>query len=355
MNIVIKKILLGILLILGVLVLGFVYFQDKIALLISSTKQEEPQVQKAPEKPPFFSTSYTYSVTPKSSTTVLLGSQEVPIDKVRETIQHDMWQIKDMGFDGIKLIFLFNQSNAVTDQIAAIAKSEGLIPYGILQGHTQKPAERPFTEEELVKWHEFVGSEVQKNKDIIYFWEIWNEPDLELFRYGTPEEFLTFLKGTYPIIKKENPLAKAVVTLDAFDPLALEFSESLLSIGGGDYFDIVSFHPYGVNPFLQEDIYTQSIKKEKELMAKYKDKWPLWITEIGQPISEVTEDVQGKLAEFVFDRAYKEKIPVTWFYYSDERAGGRKGWGLIRPDGSKRSSFIRMKDFLQRSKNSIQN
>jgi hypothetical protein len=51
-------------------------------------------------------------------------------------------------------------------------------------------------------------------------------------------------------------LLKIVVTLDAFGKTARDFSYRVLELGGGYYIDIISFHPYGANPYIQEEIST---------------------------------------------------------------------------------------------------
>ncbi|MBA4318950.1 MAG: hypothetical protein C0412_11170 [Flavobacterium sp.] len=157
-----------------------------------------------------------------------------------------------------------------------------------------------------------------------------------MFKYGSPEEFVQLLKLTYPIIKEANPNAKIVVTLSAEGRKNSGFEDKVLALGGGDYFDILSFHPYGANPYIQEDQITGAITRVKALEEKYKNRWPLVISEIGQPTSEVSEEEQASLAEFIYAKTAKNDIPVTWYYWSDERlrknligSDGSANWGLI--------------------------
>ena len=95
-------------------------------------------------------------------------------------------------------------------------------------------------------------------------------------------------------------LPKIVVTLDAFGKTARDFSYRVLELGGGYYINIISFHPYGANPYIQEEIINKSIIMENEMLAKYGNRWPLWVSEIGQPTSEVSEERQAELADYVF-------------------------------------------------------
>ena len=292
------------------------------------------------------------------SMTVTFGDKDMPASQLTTELEKDLQNIKSAGFDGIKLNYYFGTdtdfSNYLVNRVALHAAKQGLYPIGVLYGGKSKPKDRPFTAEEMVNWQKFVAEEVENNKNIIYFWEIWNEPSIELFKYGSPKDFVELLKATYPIIKKANPNAKVIVTLSAEGRDNTSFEDKVLALGGGDYFDILSFHPYGANPYLQEELIKEAIAREKSLVAKYNNRWPLVISEIGQPASEVSEEEQARLAKFLYTEAAKNNLPVTWYYWSDERLpkdhegiGGGANWGLIRYDGTQRPVFNVIKDFLQ--------
>jgi len=309
-----------------------------------------------PESPPKFSVSYLFYF-PPSSSLPFIPSEFMGGDSVKQEIASDIRGIRDMGFDGIKLVFHFGASNDLENWVAKKAAKEGLYPIGLLAGHGKRSKDRAFTEEEMQEWEEFVREQVKENKEIVYFWEVWNEPDVEFFRYGTPEEYLELLKRTHPIIEKENPRAKVVVTLDvpAHDQEIREFSERCLSLGAGDYFDILSFHPYAPGPYIVEDVFRSSLEAEKKLQARYGHRWPLWISEIGQPASQVSEEKQAALAEMVFKEAYRNNIPVVWLHYSDERIfslypDNSSGWGLLRQDGTPKPAYEKVRAFLRGAK-----
>lgn len=286
--------------------------------------------------------------------TATFGDQNMPPAQVTTELENDMKAIKTAGFDGIKLNYTFKANNYLADRIALRASQQGLYPIGLIEGFRSKPKDRAFTQTEMADWLKFVKETVSANKNIIYYWEIWNEPGIDMFRYGSPEEFVQLLKATYPVIKEANPSAKAILTLGA-DGERSSFEDAVLSLGAGDYFDVLSFHPYAANPYLQEDKITQAFDHEKALAAKYNNKWPLVISEVGQPTSEVSEDEQAKLVKFVYAKAAENKIPVTWYYWGDQRlpknfvwSDGSANWGLIRYDGTARPALEIIKPFLTR-------
>ena len=279
------------------------------------------------------------------------GSQNISLSQVTAEIEKDMKKVKATGFSGVRLGYTFQSNNYLADQAAVKASGQGLYPIATLGGSYTIPEGRAFTPDEMTQWLNYVRGEVATNKNIIYFWEVWGEPSL--YKYGSPEEFVQLLKLTYPVIKKANPNAKVIVTLGAETNDKTGFDDRVLALGGGNYFDVLSFHPYAANPYLQEEPVRSAISHEQALLAKYGNHWPLVITEIGQPASEVSEEEQARLAKFLYTEAAKNKIPVTWFYWSDEhllnneKTGDGSNWGLIRFDGSERPLFNTVKEFLQ--------
>ncbi len=299
-----------------------------------------------PGKFPSFGVWYSYSITSESPTTFMLGSEKVSSLYLAAKIDEDMRKIKETGFGSVKLSFHFKGNNYFSERMALKVANNGMVPVGILLGHMAKPKARAFTEQEMTDWESFVRDEVRKNRNMIYYWEVWNEPGLDMFRYGTPDEYLDLLKRSYKIIKEENPEAKAIVTLDNFDRGPSDFSNRLLELGGGDYFDILSFHPYGANPYIREYNVNQSIIKIRELETKYANRWPLIISEIGQPDSEVGVDRQAQLGGFVLGRAKEENIPLIWLHYSDARLNridNSEGWGIFDTSGNPKPLYYVMK------------
>ncbi|HNY35737.1 MAG TPA: hypothetical protein PLD14_02940 [Candidatus Pacearchaeota archaeon] len=333
-----KKILISILFVLVVIVCYFFYQFYFLPKTIKSA---------VPTEIPFYNIYYVYSINSKSPVSVLWGTKELGASSLGPEIVKDMKKIKEMGFDGVKISYHFKENNYISDRIVLKITEQGLQPIGILMGHNTKPTDRAFTYEEMEEWETFVQETVRNNKDRVYYWEVWNEPDIDMFRYGTPEEYLNLLKTTYTIIKKENPQAKIIATLDAvgLDQSVGDFTEKLLALGGGDYFDIMSFYPYNGNPYIKEDLFYNRIQKQKELVGRYNNRWPLMISEIGQPASQVSEEEQSRLAKIVFEECSKDKIPLVWLYYSDAllfkgaQLGDGSGWGLIRDDDTIRPIF----------------
>jgi len=339
------SILVKIILLVLIVVAGYYIYQ--FLVVPRQTKLDVPTLSY-----PRQSVLYRYSLQ-LNGISAIFGGKNMTISQIETEVAKDMQNIKSNGFDGVKIGYHFQNNNTLADRIALKAAKENLYPIGQLQSSQAKPKDRAFTPAEMTDWLDFVRGEVSINKNIIYYWEIWGEPSLEADRYGTPEEFVQLLKATYPVIKKANPNAKIIVTLGAEATNGSDFDDQILALGGGDYFDDLSFHPYAANPYLQEGQVMTAIAHEQALLVKYGNRWPLVISEIGQPASEVGETEQARLAAFFYTEADKNNIPVTWFYWSDthllkdEKTGDGSNWGLIRFDGTERPILKTIKPFLK--------
>jgi len=339
-----KKLIISIVIILAFLLTVAGYYIYQLYVAPKLAKLDVPTLSY-----PRQSVYYRYSLQlgiPSS----IFGGKNMSISQIISEAEKDMKNIKSAGFDGVKLGYHFQNNNSVADQIAVKAAEQGLYLISTLQGSYNIPEGQAFTPKEMTEWQNYVKDEVSANKNIIYYWEIWGEPSL--YKYGSPEEFVELLKVTYPVIKKANPNAKVIVTLGA-DGRDASFEDKILALGGGDYFDVLSFHPYGANPYLQEEMVKEAIVHEQSVVAKYNNQWPLVISEIGQPASEVSEEEQARLAVFLYDEATKNNIPVTWFYWSDthllkdEKTGDGANWGLIRFDGTERPMLEAIRPYLE--------
>jgi len=115
----------------------------------------------------------------------------------------------------------------------------------------------PTSPEALAAWDRFVDAFVQRYKDQVDEWEIWNEPGL---RGANPEDaYADFLIRSAEIIRRHQPDA----TIIGFAMAGVKHSmcESVLGrmkkAGKLDLIDQVSYHPYTYNP---DDSYSGVLK-----------------------------------------------------------------------------------------------
>lgn len=91
----------------------------------------------------------------------------------------------------------------------------------------------------------FVALTVNRYKDRVRLWEVWNEPSIpggSVFWSDTTENFVAMLKAGYTTIKQNQP--EAEVWIGGLGPRAPyhAFYNKVLQQGGAKYFDVLSLH-----------------------------------------------------------------------------------------------------------------
>lgn len=129
-------------------------------------------------------------------------------------------------------------------------------------------------------WADFVRRIVTRYRNDLRYWEVWNEEDGTTFwpENPGPTTYVPFLKRTWEEIKKIDPALQVVY--GGTSGIPMDFIEGTFKLGAGNYFDVMSVHPYwfrGVPEGLVPRL--QALKK---LMAQYGlQNKPIWFTEIG--------------------------------------------------------------------------
>jgi hypothetical protein len=104
---------------------------------------------------------------------------------------------------------------------------------------------RPQTMKEfppLESWRNYIRAIAQRYAGRITHYEILNEPNADFF----PEEYLSLLKIAYEELKAADPNCKIIAFCSSGDyglPVG-DFLDQCAKLGGLDYADIASYHPY---------------------------------------------------------------------------------------------------------------
>jgi hypothetical protein len=135
----------------------------------------------------------------------------------------------------------------------------------------------PVEPEELTAWLEFASATIDRYKDRIQYWEVWNEPNHRNY-WGAPpnaEDYGNLVRVTVEKIRSLHPDAKIIAGSTA--GISPDFTDKFLSRCDPDLIDIVSFHNYGNRP--EERVYR--IGDLRKVLDKHNPQLEVWQGECG--------------------------------------------------------------------------
>ncbi len=138
----------------------------------------------------------------------------------------------------------------------------------------------PKTPEEFEAFERYVSTLVSYLGKRCSMYEIWNEPNLASFSKDiSPEAYLPVAKAAFNAIKKSAP--DAYIIGPGTSGEALPWIERFLELGGGDYIDAVSFHPYIWNAGPVEGGFYKKLDRVDKLIERYCPGLDMVVSEMG--------------------------------------------------------------------------
>ncbi|MFA6391544.1 MAG: glycosyl hydrolase [Patescibacteria group bacterium] len=175
----------------------------------------------------------------------------------------------------------------------------GMLAYNVKHGDFYQP--------DLAVWEEFVRTVVNRYKDRVDAWEIWNEPDSPTYLTPhNPETYGPILETAYRTIK--NIDTEELVLTGGLSWFNWYFAERLFK-DYGDYFDRLAVHGYYCenrdNSKMMSDLAAL-----RSVVGKYRPGEQIWITELGCSTGSIGITEQDQV-EYL-DNATKELLETTF-------------------------------------------
>lgn len=210
-----------------------------------------------------------------------------------------------------------------------------------------------FPMSDLAGWSPFVERSVERYKDRIHHWEVWNEGNGGFNDdHHTTTDYAKLALATYAAAKKANAKAQVGLSVASFDaPYLQKAIEAMAAEGKGESFDYLCIHPYevadgladphGELPFLWMSRMTRDMLKKA---APKKADAPIWITEVGRRIGNHGGRPTGELEAAadltkIYTLAIAQGIARTQWFEGQDPIGEDAGFGLIDREGKPRASY----------------
>ncbi|MHA1999512.1 MAG: hypothetical protein ACTSU9_15440 [Promethearchaeota archaeon] len=141
---------------------------------------------------------------------------------------------------------------------------------------------------EYPEWLMFVEAFVNRYKDNITYYEIWNEPDIGFWN-GTDDEFFFFMNMTLQkVLELDNT---SILVSPGVSGPNVEYIEKMITWFGdaefNNLFDVMAFHAY---PNHNPEHLSYRLQEVKEVARKHGFTGELWITEVGFTTSVAVEE-----------------------------------------------------------------
>ncbi len=122
----------------------------------------------------------------------------------------------------------------------------------------------------------FVTAFAHRYRGSIDAYELWNEPDLDLYWTGGPQEYvMTVLRPGSRAIQAQDPRARVV--LGGAQTADIDWLNDIYRFGGGKSFDVMTFHDYSAD----SQILAHARLVRDVLRAHGQARKPIWLGEYG--------------------------------------------------------------------------
>jgi len=185
-------------------------------------------------------------------------------------------------------------------------------------------------------WYDFVFATVSRYRDDIYFWGVWNEPNLDVYLDEADlRTYRTLTVMAHAAIRAANPRAFVVGPDVSWHGVKDGWFAAAMN-DFGDLFDVVSVHWYVDGPDLE--FFMDQLVRPASLGK------PVWLAETGmKPCFSLFGEAGQALFYSRVLRAFAARqewwTGVSFYDLHDDLTPGDCGSGITRPDWSNRAAF----------------
>lgn len=204
-------------------------------------------------------------------------------------------------------------------------------------------------------WTDFVTHVVNRYKDKIHHWGMWNEPNLDGFWKGSRQDYIDIiLKPGSDAVKAADPTAK-VLGPELAHLQSGEYDQWLADVldQAASKIDIITHHVYKDTPSevlreLEGPKYPWETPPVKDIIDAHGGSGKeFWLTETGWHTDKVSQDEQAQyyteLLDYMNSRTWWYK---TFFYEIRDDPNISSKWGIIESDNTPKQAYYAYQDYI---------
>ncbi len=188
---------------------------------------------------------------------------------------------------------------------------------------------------------------VDKYPTLVDAVEVYNEFNHGLGENNNSQHYLPLLKATYEKIKSQHSSVTVVGPATAGAPIA--WIEELFKLGGLQYLDAISIHPYRY-PLSPESGLAADLNNLQNLIKKYNNQQtkPIWLSELGWPSHQGTEGVSERTQATYLAKSYILALAngvekYFWYDFMDDgilHTEREQNFGIVRNAASPYGKYV---------------
>ena len=228
-----------------------------------------------------------------------------------------------------------------------VYEEEGLVPCPILSYTPEWASRAPGSKDasarpplSLRDYFRFCREMAARYAGRVWFWEIWNEPNIGFFE-GTAADYADLLKAGALGVLAGNP--KAYVVFGGMAGVDRPFLDLCYQHGVADYFDVMAAHPYQWGTTFNDGWFFDKLEMLRATMSAWADgPKPIWLNEVGWSTGDpgITEEIQARLLVQCFVSALsREDLGVERVFWYCVKDWGGPGHGVYADDGHKKPAW----------------
>lgn len=214
-------------------------------------------------------------------------------------------------------------------------------------------ADRPyFPPSNTADYTDYVSAVVERYKDKVHVWEIWNEPDTSTYWKPRPNAsaYAEMLAAAYAVIKATDP--EATVLVGGLAGFPESFMQSVVDAGGRSGFDGIALHTYS-NLRPESGMAETYLDAASAFLTRNKLDRSLWITEVGwttcvECAGATTEQAQASYLSRTFVAAAARDVKgVMWYSLVTSgvsRTSRLDNFGLVERSGRIKLAYGALQD-----------
>lgn len=180
-------------------------------------------------------------------------------------------------------------------------------------------------------WGRFVYALVDRYRDSVKHWEVWNEPDLHWFWNGTSTDYAQLLKVAYRAVKAACPDCTVLFGGIAYYEKP-DFYRWVLNNLKNDphgpesnyFFDAMAVHLYSRSSSIYD-----VVQVLRSGMREFVPDRPIWLTETGVPVWD-DEAVVSPTVPYIWSATQEEAASYVLQSYANARAAGVERYFYFR-------------------------